>query len=35
MNLPGELRSPRNGLINIKNKDIKCFHGVMLDILIL
>ena len=35
MNLPGELRSPRKGLINIKNKDIKCFHGVMLDILIL
>ena len=25
MNLPVELRSPRKGLINIKNKDQKCF----------
>ena len=25
MDLPVELRSPRNGLINIKNKDKKCF----------
>ena len=25
MNLPVELRSPRRGLINIKNKDKKCF----------
>ena len=25
MNLPIELRSPRKGLINIKNKDKKCF----------
>ena len=30
MDLPVELRSPRRGLINIK-----CFYGVMLDILIL
>ena len=35
MDLPVELRSPRKGLINIKNKDEKCFYGVMLDILIL
>ena len=35
LDLPLELRSPRKGLINIKNKDQKCFHGVMLDILIL
>ena len=33
--LPVELRSPRKGLINIKNKDQKCFYGVMLGILIL
>ena len=33
--LPIELKSPRKGLINIKNKDQKCFYGVMLDILIL
>ena len=32
---PIELSSPRKGLINIKNKDQKCFYGVMLDILIL
>ena len=25
MNLPVELRSPRKGLINIKNKEEKCF----------
>ena len=25
VNLPAELRSPRKGLINIKNKDQKCF----------
>ena len=25
MDLPAELRSPRKGLINIKNKDKKCF----------
>ena len=35
MDLPVELKSPRKGLINIKNKDQKCFYGVMLDILIL
>ena len=35
MDLPVELRSPRKGLINIKNKDKKCFYGVMLDILVL
>ena len=35
MDLPVELKSPRKGLINIKNTDNKCFHGVMLDILIL
>ena len=35
MDLPVELRSPRKGLINIKNKDQKCFYGAMLGILIL
>ena len=35
LDLPLELRSPRKGLINIKNKDQKYFYGVMLDILIL
>ena len=25
MNLPVELKSPKKGLINIKNKDKKCF----------
>ena len=35
MDLPVELRSPRKGLINIKNKNQKCFYGVMLGILIL
>ena len=33
--LPVELKSPRKGLINTKNKDQKCFYGVMLGILIL
>ena len=28
MDLPVELRSPRKGLINIKNKDEKCFFMV-------
>ena len=35
IDLPVELRSRRKLLINIKNKDKKCFYGVMLDILIL
>ena len=35
LDLPVELKTPRKGLINIKNKDKKCFYGVMLDILIL
>ena len=35
MDLPVELKSPKIGLINIKNKDQKCFYGVILDILIL
>ena len=35
IDLPVELRSLRKGLINIRNKDEKCFYGVMLDILIL
>ena len=35
LDIPVEVRSPRKGLINIKNKDQKCFYGVMLDILIL
>ena len=35
MDLPVELRDPRKGLNNIKNKDKKCFYSVMLDILIL
>ena len=34
MDLPAGLRSPKKGLINIKNKDKNCFHGVTLDILI-
>ena len=25
INLPAELRSPKKGLINVKNKDQKCF----------
>ena len=32
--LPADLRSSKNGLINIKNNDQKCFHVVMLGILI-
>ena len=35
MDLPVELRSPRKGLINIKNKDKKCFLWCHLYILIL
>ena len=35
MDLPVELKSPRKGLINIKNEAEKCFYGVMLYILIL
>ena len=35
MDLPVELRNSKKGLINIKDKDKKCFYGVMLDILIL
>ena len=34
MDLPVELRSPREGLINIENKDENVFNGVMLDKLI-
>ena len=34
MHLPDELKSPRKGLINIKNKDKKIFCMVVLDILI-
>ena len=34
-NLPVELRNPRKRLINVKNKDQRCFYGVMLGILIL
>ena len=35
MDLPVELRSPRKGLINIKNEDKKnVFYGLLLDILI-
>ena len=29
MDLPAELKSPRKGLINIKNKDQKNFYGVI------
>ena len=35
VDLPVELRNPRKRLINIKNKDQKCFYGFMLEILIL
>ena len=35
MILPVELKNPRKRLINIKNKDQKCFYGVVLGILIL
>ena len=34
MDLPVELRSPRKGLINIKNKDKNAFYGAMLYMLI-
>ena len=34
MDLPDELKSPKKGLINVKNKDENCFYGVMLDILV-
>ena len=33
--LPADLRSPRKGLINIKNKDQNFFYGVILGMLIL
>ena len=33
--LPEEFKNPRKRLINIKNKNQKCFYGVMLGILIL
>ena len=35
IDLPVELKNTKKGLINIKNKDKKCFSGAMLDILIL
>ena len=35
MDLQVELKSPRKGLIKIKNKDQKCFYSFMLGILIL
>ena len=35
IHLPVELKSPRKGLINIKNKIKNAFYGNMLDILIL
>ena len=35
MDLPIELKSPRKGLINNKNKEEKIFYGVLLGILIL
>ena len=35
ISLPIELRNQRKGLINIKNRDQKCFYCAMLDILIL
>ena len=35
MDLPVELKSPRKGLINIKNQNQNVFYGAMLDILIL
>ena len=35
LDLPVELKNPTKGLINIKNKDKRCFYGAMLDILIL
>ena len=35
MDLPVKLKSPRKGLIIIKNKDQNVFYGALLDILIL
>ena len=35
IDLPIELKHSKKGLINIKNNDQKCFHGVMFNILIL
>ena len=35
INLPVQLKTPRKGIISIKNKDQNLFYGVMLDILIL
>ena len=35
MDLPDELKSPRKGLINIKNEEKNIFYTAMLDILIL
>ena len=35
IDLPVELKSPRKGPINIKNKDQKYFYFVMLDIIVL
>ena len=35
ISLPVELRSPKKGIISIKNKDQKVFYGVILSILIL
>ena len=35
MDLPVELRSPKKGLINMKNKDKKCFLWCHVDISIL
>ena len=32
--LPAELKSPKNGLINIKSNNQKCFFGLILDIII-
>ena len=32
--LPVELKSPKKGLMNIKNNDQKCFYGFMLGVLI-
>ena len=32
--LPAELRSPKKGLINIKNNNQNIFYGVILGILI-
>ena len=35
MVVPVELKSLRKGLINIKNKDQKCFYGIMLEVFII